>query len=106
MQKINNICHIDAGVILVCIYRSLLDICSLSLAINSTYLFHLCHRIAIVDFKSSWFKLCIVSIINLLKSTNKYMYIYSNVVSSRVVDINFCGLSKISMFHKLEESET
>lgn len=42
MQKINNICHIDAGVILVCIYRSLFDICSLLSAINSTYLFHLC----------------------------------------------------------------
>lgn len=49
MQKINNICHIDAGVILVCIYRSLFDICSLLSAINSTYLFHLCHRIALVD---------------------------------------------------------
>lgn len=78
MQKINNICHIDAGVILVCIYRSLLDICSLLSAINSTYLFHLCHRIALVDL-NFFFKFVKAVTYSCLKTLSEFSLNFGNI---------------------------
>lgn len=78
MQKINNICHIDAGVILVCIYRSLLDICSLLSAIDSTYLFHLCHRIALVDL-NFFFKFVKAFTYSCFKNLSEFSLNFGNI---------------------------
>lgn len=79
MQKINNICHIDAGVILVCIYRSLLDICSLLSAINSTYLFHLCHRIALVDLNFFFLKFVKAFTYSCFKTLSEFSLNFGNI---------------------------
>lgn len=79
MQKINNICHIDAGAILVCIYRSLLDICSFLSAINSTYLFHLCHRIALVDLNFFFLKFLKAFTYSCLKTLSEFSLNFGNI---------------------------